>query len=165
MARARENENIRIGEAVTIASGASLEATDGGVIVVGRNFSLGANARVIARRGGRIVIGDDVFLGEGVFVVALESVVIESDALIAEYVVIRDQDHSLSSRPIRAAGFETAPIHIGKDVWIGAKASVLRGAKIGDGAVIGAHAIVKGKISANALAVGAPARCVRDLPR
>ena len=55
----------------------------------------------------------------------------------------------------------TAPVTIGRDCWLGSKSTVLRGSTIGDGAVIGAHALVRGKIPKNAIAVGIPARVVK----
>lgn len=53
-----------------------------------------------------------------------------------------------------------APV-IGNDVWIGANAQILRGAVIEDGAIIGAGAIVTGRIPAYAIAVGIPAKVQR----
>ncbi len=50
---------------------------------------------------------------------------------------------------------------LGNDVWIGAKASILRGIKVGDGAVIGANALVLEDIPPYAVAVGTPARVIR----
>ena len=50
---------------------------------------------------------------------------------------------------------------IGEDVWLGANVTVLKGSAIGDGAVIGAKALVKGKIECNAIAAGIPARGVK----
>ena len=65
--------------------------------------------------------------------------------------------------PTRLAGFETAPIEIGDGVWVGCKATILRGVRVGDGAVIGAHALVRSNISDGMLAVGLPAKAVRCL--
>ena len=51
-----------------------------------------------------------------------------------------------------------SPINIGNDVWLGANVTVLKGSNIGDGSVIGAKALVKGKIGENQIAVGIPAK-------
>jgi len=53
-------------------------------------------------------------------------------------------------------------VRIGPDVWIGAKASVLRGATIGRGCVIAAHAVVRGDIPDYAIAGGTPAKVLKD---
>lgn len=60
-----------------------------------------------------------------------------------------------SSSPLRGH------ITIGNDVWIGANVTILGGADIGDGAVIGAECIVAGKIPPYAIVVGNPARVLR----
>lgn len=56
---------------------------------------------------------------------------------------------------------EFAPIEIGHDVWIGARAVLLDGITIGNGAIVGAGAVVAGDIPPYAVAVGVPARVVR----
>jgi carbonic anhydrase/acetyltransferase-like protein (isoleucine patch superfamily) len=53
-------------------------------------------------------------------------------------------------------------VRIGPDCWIGVKVSVLRGTRVGRGSVLGAHAVVRGDIPEYSIAVGAPARVVRD---
>ena len=55
-------------------------------------------------------------------------------------------------------------MHIGDHVFIGANAVVLPGAVIESHVVVGAGAIVKGRLSAHGVYVGAPCRRVRDLP-
>ena len=54
-----------------------------------------------------------------------------------------------------------APIKIGEDVWIAAGCKILKGSEIGNGAVIGAQSLVKGKIEENAIAVGIPAKTIK----
>ena len=53
-------------------------------------------------------------------------------------------NHDLA--PEKRQQLHPAPIHIGKNVWIGANAVILRGSNIGDGAVIGAGSIIKGEV-------------------
>ena len=139
-----------------------LIATDGGSISIGKGSFLSEYVQIVAQ-GGHVVIGNNVFIGIGCMIISKSSIFIGNDALVAEYVVIRDQDHLTDSRPIRSAGFKTAPIYIGSDVWIGCKATVLRGAHVGDRCVIGAHALVKSRIPDDMLAVGVPARVVKRI--
>ena len=51
---------------------------------------------------------------------------------------------------------------IGSDVWLAANVTVLKGSKISDGAVIGAKSLVKGEIPENAIAVGIPAKVIKQ---
>ena len=57
----------------------------------------------------------------------------------------------------------SAPIVLGKNVWIGSSATILQGVTIGDNAVIGAGAVVTGDIPADTVAVGVPARVVKHI--
>ena len=90
-------------------------------------------------------------------------VVIGEDCLIAELVSIRDHDHRFADLdvPIRAQGADVAEVNIGRNVWIGSKATVLKGVTIGDDAIVGAGAVVTRDVPANAIVIGVPARVVR----
>ena len=55
------------------------------------------------------------------------------------------------------------PIIIGKDVWIGSNATIAPGVTIGDNAGIGAGAVVTKDIPENAVAVGVPAKVIKDV--
>ncbi len=137
-----------------------LACAAGGEIIFGRGVSLCDNV-IINARGGRIEIGDNSHIGEGSMIVSRQSISIGADALIAEYVVIRDQDHKLDSDPIRRAGFTTAPIVIEDNVWLAAKSTILKGVHIGSGAVVAAHALVNKSVPARAIVAGIPAKTVK----
>jgi galactoside O-acetyltransferase len=62
-----------------------------------------------------------------------------------------------------APKFYTRPIIIEDGAWIGANATILKGAKIGRGSIIGANAVVTGEIPPMSVAVGNPARVVRTV--
>ena len=154
------NPVITIKKGCRFGKSVKLMATDGGAIFIGNRTCLGDSVQIVAQRG-RVTIEDEVFIGAGSIIVCKDDIFIGKDTLIAEYVVIRDQDHRTDSRPLRLSGFHSTPIRIGHDVWIGCKATVLRGSSIGDRCVIGAHALVKSHIADDMLAVGTPARAVR----
>ena len=159
-ANAAWNPSISFDEGCTFGRGVSIRATDGGSITFGRGVALADRVQIVAQ-GGKIVLDDYVFIGVDSIIVCRDSIVIGRDSLIAEFVVIRDQDHRTDLRPIRLSGFHSNPVRIGKDVWIGCKATILRGSSIGDRCVIGAHALVKSRIPDDMLAVGIPARAVK----
>lgn len=147
---------------VVVERGATLSATDGGTIKFGEGCFIGSAAQIVSG-GGRIVIGEKVHIGSGSIIVSQDSIEIGRDTQIAQYVVIRDQDHDFSSRPIRTSGFRRGAIAIGEDCWLGCKSTVLRNSTIGEGAVIGAHTLVRGNVPAFSLAVGCPHKIVRKL--
>ena len=55
-----------------------------------------------------------------------------------------------------------APVRIGPDTWVATKVTVLRGTSVGRGCVLGAHAVVKGEIPDFSIAVGSPAKVVKN---
>jgi carbonic anhydrase/acetyltransferase-like protein (isoleucine patch superfamily) len=148
---------------LAVADGVSVNATDGGRIVFGAHCSVDRNATLIAKFGS-ISMGEGGHVGIGTVIVARESIQIGANALIAEYVTIRDQDHLFDGSGITSqSGFSTAPIVIGNNVWLGAKVTVTKGVTIGDNVVVGANSVVTRDIPANCVAAGAPARVIRNL--
>jgi acetyltransferase-like isoleucine patch superfamily enzyme len=85
-------------------------------------------------------------------------------SIVADRVYVTDFDHRTEdvTVPIKDQGIVKTPVRIGRDVWIGTKVSVLRGTRVGQGSVLGANAVVRGDIPPFSVAVGAPARVVRN---
>lgn len=143
----------------------------------GSDFVVGPAADVVFGRGlsfmrdcnctfsGRVRIGTHVFFNRGCHLVVHESVTIGDGCLFGEMVTIHDDDHAYTatSEMLPHRGLTTAPIVIGDNVWVGAKATITKGVKIGSNCVIGANAVVTHDIPAGCVAVGAPARVVRQL--
>lgn len=102
------------------------------------------------------------FLGHKSTIVAREKITIAENCEIAELVIIRDQNHkhNLTSKKIATQGFNTAPIMIESNVWIGAKATILKGVTIGTNSVVGAHTLVNKSIPISSVAVGIPAKLI-----
>jgi acetyltransferase-like isoleucine patch superfamily enzyme len=144
--------------AAIVGRGVRLNLTDGALLLAGPKLALSDWSTIIAKRG-ELRLGENVFVGIGVVIVCREAITIGDDVLIAEYVSIRDQDHRYGGpAPTAINGFDTAPIVIGNNVWIGAKATITRGVIIGNNAVVGAGAVVTRDVSAGAVVAGVPAR-------
>lgn len=114
--------------------------------------------------GGPITLGDNVSIGQNTVIAAIgeDGVTIGDNTIIAAQCYIIDCDHSFEPDDlIRNQKQKTAPISIGKDVWIAANVTILKGVTIGDGAVIGAKSLVNKDIPANAVAVGIPAKVIK----
>ena len=157
-------DNIMLAPSVSIGKFADITSTDKGSIQIHGNVSVGDFSKIIAKSG-NVIIEKNVFIGNGCILVSRKDISIGEGTLIGEYVVIRDQDHISNQSSIKDSGFYSDPIIIGKNCWLGAKVSVLRGSVIGDGAVIGAHSLVRGYIPPYTLAVGCPAKVIKHLPR
>lgn len=143
---------------------------DGPVRTAGRpNVRLGAHCRlgreVFFETGpaGQIELGAHVRINQGSLLVSYSRLRVGDETLIGEYVSIRDADHGMAvGQPMRLQPHESAPITIGRDVWIARGVVILKGVTIGDGAVIGANSVVTKDVPAMAIAAGVPARVLRQ---
>lgn len=115
--------------------------------------------------GVKLTIGKNCKIGDNVHMAASESVTIGNDCLFASNVYISDTNHGDGTEapmtPPDSRKLTSDRVSIGNCVWLGEGVAVLPGAKIGDGCIIGAHAVVKGEIAPYSIAVGAPARVVK----
>ena len=145
--------DVRSGARFTVARGATVRIGAG--CVLDHGFTLEA--------AGTLPVGDRTVFGHHCTVAADERVEIGAGCLLGELVSVRDHDHAFdrSDVGILDQGRATAPVVIGDDVWVGAKATITRGVTIGRGAVVGAHAVVTHDLPAGCVAVGVPARIVR----
>jgi len=110
---------------------------------------------------GRIQIGDYVLICPGVRISAAKEIVIEDNCMLASSAYITDSDwHGIYDRVSMG---HAEPVRLGKNVWIGDSAIVCKGVTIGENSIVGAGAIVVSSIPANSVAVGNPARVVRQL--
>jgi acetyltransferase-like isoleucine patch superfamily enzyme len=148
--------------------GASLHASNvilGTVTVEGTaNVRIGRHARIYpgvvleTQGAGCIVIGDHVVLSRGVHIVAFDSITLGDHCLVGEYASLRDANHKASRQSMRHSGHDSAPIELGRNVWVGRAACVLKGVRIGANSIIGAHAVVTRDVASSSCAVGVPAR-------
>ena len=105
------------------------------------------------------------FIGRNCVIDAKEKIIINKNCLIAEMVVIRDQDHIIDITTGNRAeeGFITKPIEIGKNVWIASKATILKGVTIGESSVVAASAVITKDIPSNEVWSGVPGRFLRKI--
>ena len=110
---------------------------------------------------GPISIGDGTFVNYGTSISSHAGVTIGRNCLIGNYALIMDGDyHDLHDRKKEGSA---SPIVIEDDVWIGARAIVLKGVHIGRGAVVAAGALVTGDVPARTVVGSAPAQVIREL--
>ena len=90
-------------------------------------------------------------------------IVFGEDCMISSQVYVALSDiHPIFDRATGQRINPAASVHVGDHVWAGLRCMILKGAKIGDGAVIAAGAIVSGDMPAHAVIAGAPARILRE---
>lgn len=123
---------------------------------------LGDGVLVEVHRDALLEIGGGTFINPDSRVIVLESVRIGRDCAIAWDVQIMDGDRHFFLDRQGARVRNTAPIVLGDHVWVGARSLVLKGASVGDGAVVGAGAVVTGEVGASTVVAGNPARVIRE---
>ncbi|TDT27498.1 maltose O-acetyltransferase [Streptomyces sp. BK208] len=129
--------------------------------------SLGAEAHVrpplYVDYGSNITVGARTFVNYNLTALDVAAITIGEDCQIGPNVQLLTPTHPLEPGPRRDKLEAARPIVIGDNVWLGGGAIVLPGVTIGDNAVIGAGAVVTKDVPANVVAVGNPARPVRNL--
>ena len=139
-----------------------IKITNNGSITINENCTIERNCTLVAKWG-HIEVGENTFIGEGSILVANSGIEVGQNCLIASGVTIRDQDHGIYDLaiPIRHQKVSTEKISIGSDVWIGTKATILKGVCIGDQSVIGANSVVTKSVPPRVIAVGSPAKIIK----
>ncbi len=147
-----------------LGRGASVFILNGGSIRLGRRVGL-ADFVTLEGNGGTISIGAGTTVNAFSRIVAHNGITIGAGCAIAQFVAILDHDHAFKSGEAAGmSGYRTASVVIGDHVWIGDKATILRGTRIGDGVVIGAGAVVNKDVPPYSLAVGSPCRILPRRP-
>lgn len=117
-------------------------------------------------RGGEISIGANSFLNAEVMLNADVGgrIFIDENCIIGPRVLMRTTNHNFENiaQVKSSQGHVVGDINISSNVWIGANATILSGINIGANSVIGAGAVVTKDIPANCLAVGVPARVIKN---
>lgn len=158
---------IFLGRRVLLGEGCFLDAHSlQGRIELGDDVWLSRGCYVVAYRNAEVRIGERAYIGHRCLLYGHGGIRIGCDALLANDVQLICGDHTFARRdiPIRDQPGEQKPIVIGDDVWLGASAIVLGGVTIGQGAVVGAGAVVTHDLPPYSLARGVPARIVGERP-
>ncbi|WP_051350463.1 acyltransferase [Dyadobacter alkalitolerans] len=146
-------------------------------IVIGTNSHIRGNL-LIWPYGNGIQIGNNSFVGEGARIWAGDNVLIGNGVLIAHNVTIIDSDsHELDylereqsfiklttdGHPKDLGSVKTSPIVIEDNVWISYNSCILKGVKIGKGAIVGAGSVVSKDVPPFTIVAGNPAVIIRTI--
>jgi acetyltransferase-like isoleucine patch superfamily enzyme len=135
-----------------------------GEVVLCQGVSLSGTVvpiELVTYDSGRIEIGKHTFINYGSSIAARASVKIGSHCLLGHYTFVMDNDQHDIVRHTELP--QSDPVIIEDHVWIGSKAVILPGVRIGSRAVIGAGSIVTKDVPPRCVAAGNPARVLRRL--
>jgi acetyltransferase-like isoleucine patch superfamily enzyme len=145
-----EHKNFIIPDNVTISGIKQIK--------IGDAFRVCPDVKLIAENKGSIIIGDNFF----VIYANDDSIKIGDDCLIGPDVLIINNNHQIGpGQLIRMQESAKSRIIIGNDVWIGAKAIILPGVIIGEGAVIAAGSVVNKDVEHHTVVGGIPAKFIK----
>ena len=113
--------------------------------------------------GHNITIGDGSWVNFGLTALDVAPIVIGQDVLIGPNCSLYTAIHPTEPGPRRAKWESAAPITLGDNVWLGGSVVVCPGVTIGENSIIGAGAVVTRSVPANSIAVGNPARVIKEL--
>jgi maltose O-acetyltransferase len=122
-----------------------------------------ATTELVAGPGGTLEIGESAFINYGCSIAANLSVRIGPRCSLGTHVIIMDNDFHQIDPERRNERPESRPIILEENVWVGARAIILRGVTIGAGSVIAAGSVVTRDVPPRAVAAGMPARVIRSL--
>ena len=161
----RHPKKIIIGDNVVIDDNCLLDAKgdSNAGILIGSGVFLGRNT-ILHCKNGDILIGDDVNIGFNCDIASSNRVEIGRKVLIAaySYIVGGGHDFSRSDASVMDQKRIAQGISIGAEAWIGAGVIVQDGCSIGEGTIVGAGAVVNGDLPAKVIAVGLPARVLKN---
>lgn len=149
-------KNIHIGNNVVVSNRCCLLAGidgNGQSIIIEDNVFIGIGT-LLQAEAGTVLLKKGTNLGSECRVVARTPVTMGQNVLMAAYCVVGGELCSPED-------IQNASTKIGDNVWLGARSQVLSAIHIGEGAIIGAHAMVNSDVNAYGVAMGSPATIVR----
>jgi maltose O-acetyltransferase len=149
---------------IRLGRGSHIMIVGEGRIVVERDVLARPDLTISTR--GLVHLGEGVFLGRSTNIACYKRITIGAQTQLAERVSVHDSNHVIepvSDISGRHDEILAAPVTIGARVWLATNVVVLPGVTIGDDTVVGAGSVVTSDLPPGVLAVGAPARVLRQL--
>jgi acetyltransferase-like isoleucine patch superfamily enzyme len=125
-------------------------------ISLGNNLNFRNYIHIIVQNNAELVIENNVFLNNFCSINCLEKIEIGENTLFGENVKLYDHNHAYQTEPnftISHSDFNTSPIKIGKNCWLGSNVTILKGVTIGDNSIIGAGCVIYKDIPTNSVIV------------
>lgn len=175
----RKRPNTFVGENVKFGEDARISSNDTKITIGANTWMFGIINSFPHNEDCELIIGSDCYIGDHSRIWVSKKITIGDRTLIAHNVNIFDTTTHPTDKKLRHEHeqivklrgmpmekydtIEEDPVVIGSDVWIGCNAVIMKGVHIGDGVIIGAGSVVTHDIPDNVVAVGNPARVVKEI--
>jgi len=155
--------SIRAGRDLILLGDIDLRTRDDAVLTIGNRVKLDGPVRIVAAGQSGIEIGDDTRITCYTIINGGGHIHIGSGVVIGPRSSINANEHRFrTTQRIIDSGFDHENIWIGDDVWLGSDVSVLPGAFLADGTVVGANSVVRGRTEPMSIYAGSPARKIGE---
>lgn len=157
------NAKLSMGHNLRLGSSAEtyLKMHAGSSLIVNGNFRAFYGSSIEVFSGGVLTLGSG-YINSDCVIACSNRITVGDGAAIARGVCIYDSDHHEISDDQGTLINLPAPVMIGNHVWIGLGVIILKGVKIGDGAVIAAGAVVTHDVPPRCVAAGNPAKVIKE---
>ena len=168
-------KHVTHGENLVLSGRISLHGS--GTIAIGNNVTIhskpsvnptacGTQTFLRAEAPGKILVGNNVGISHSA-ITSYESITIDDDVLIGSNCMVTDTDFHSVEYDYRMEHPDThvksAPVHICKGAFIGARSIILKGVTVGEKSVVAAGSVVTKDVPPSELWGGCPAKFIRKL--
>ena len=158
-----------MGKTVTIGNYVQINALSREGIVIGDNVSILNNTiiectGVIRNMGEGLVIGSNVGIAQNCFIQVRGRVMIGNDVIFGPGVYLFSENHNFDNPdlPVSSQGETRKGVMIDDGVWIGTRAVILDGVKIGRNSIVAAGSVVNKDVPPYAIVAGVPAKIIKE---
>lgn len=169
--RIRCKHSLHSGFYSALGAGSIIDASGSRGVRLDRGAKIGRRSIVtttsqLSKRGVGLTIGAFSGIGDCAHIGCSGGVTIGTNVIAGPYVTFHSQEHVADDLgvPIRTQGTRESEIVIDDDVWIGARATFLAGARVGAGSIVAAGSVVRGEFPPNSVIGGVPARVLKQRP-
>jgi acetyltransferase-like isoleucine patch superfamily enzyme len=136
-----------------------------GGVSIGEGTVFGGSIRIEGspRPAQNLRIGDRCWINGGCVFDTSAQITIGDRVALAQDVMVLTGTHEIGGPASRAGMVVNQPVRVGNGSWLGARAVILPGVVVGEGAIVAAGAVVTHDVEANTVVAGTPARVVRTL--
>ena len=136
-----------------ISPNVDIDINRGAKVFFGKKIRIHSGCKIKVRKGAQLEIRDGAKMNNNCIVACRDKIVIGAGTEFGPSVFLYDHDHIHSYETGKNDGYNTEPIIIGKNCWIGANTVILKGARLGDNCVIAAGSVVMGEVPEGAVFV------------
>lgn len=163
-----EKRYLKIGKKVKLRDGVKIDALSTDGVKIGDYCILGKNTAIectgsLSAIGKGVEIGNCTTFGGDCFFGAAGGIKIGNDVVAGQYIRFHSENHNYERLdiPIREQGVTHEGIEVGDNCWIGSGVVFLDGARVGNGCVIAANAVVTKQFPDNVIIGGIPAKIIK----